>query len=276
MILERKLPIVSLEKISFRYRSKTIPKSSFEIKGLDLIINDGEFISILGANGGGKSTLLKLFAGILKPSGGRVLFRGQDISKLKRNDFAKKAAYVSQNVDKNFPFTIYEIVMMGRSPYLGLFGYEKEEDMKFVDEILKSADLYDKRNKSINETSGGEARRAYIARALAQAPEIIFLDEPNAHLDIKHQFSIFNILKKLNLEKETTIVTVTHDINLAKVYSDRIIIFSEGKITADGSPRETLTEETLQKAFQIDIGNEKGASSHGIDYFSTIASFYNK
>ena len=156
-----------------------------------------------------------------------------------------------QNTVSVYPFSVHEIVMMGRTPHLNFSGYENSNDKKIVSEALEYVGIYDLRNKGINEVSGGEAQRAFIARAIVQEPEIILLDEPNAHLDIHHQISIFNLLKIFNKEKELTIITVSHDLNLTGHYGQRGILMDNGKIIGDDSIDLILTEKNIFDIFGV-------------------------
>jgi iron complex transport system ATP-binding protein len=142
--------------------------------------------------------------------------------------------------------------MMGRTPYLNLIGFENKHDKDLVDEALERVDIAHLRNKGINEVSGGEAQRAFIARAIVQQPELILLDEPNSHLDIKHQLGIFNLLRELNIEKRLTVLTVSHDLNLAGYYSERIILMKNGKIYRDDVTEKILTRENILDVFGVD------------------------
>jgi iron complex transport system ATP-binding protein len=142
---------------------------------------------------------------------------------------------------------------MGRFPYLDFTGFEKESDKIIIDNILEVMELSHLANKGINEVSGGEAQRAFIGRALVQQPKILLLDEPNSHLDIKHQISIFNLLKKLNVDNGLTIVTVMHDLNLTSIYSSRVAMLKNGEIAIDGNPNETLIPENIEQVFGVNV-----------------------
>ena len=243
---------LSLEHIYFNYGNEKNDFPKFNLEDVTLSFNKGEFVSLLGPNGCGKSTMLKIIIGLLKAKEGRLLLNDKDYKFISRKDLAKKIAFVPQTFSTIFPFSVYEIVMMGRTPYLNFIGYETERDKKAVEDALQLVGISHLKNHGINEVSGGEAQLAFIARAIVQEPEIILLDEPNAHLDIKHQVSIFNLIKRLNREKNLLIISVSHDLNLAGYYSDRIILMKNGKIYKDDNTEKILTSENIKNVFEID------------------------
>lgn len=245
------MEIIKLKNISFSY-SEQNGSDDFFLENLDLIINSGDFISILGPNGSGKSTMIKIIANILKPSTGTSTLYQDEYSTINRNQFAKHVAFVPQNSGTNFPYSVYEIVMMGRSPYLNLFGVEKQSDHKLVVDTLELLEILHLKNKGINQVSGGEAQRALIARAIVQQPKILLLDEPNTHLDIKHQLSIFSLLHKFNKENGLTIVTISHDLNLSNYFTSRSILMKSGKILYDDTPDKILTESNIREIFDVE------------------------
>jgi iron complex transport system ATP-binding protein len=226
-------------------------KESFRISDITMKIAKGEFLALLGPNGSGKSTLLKIMAGNIIPRKGHVLLNSKEINTLPPKERAKIIAYVPQNNTVAYPFTIREIVTMGRNPYLNYFGYETEEDRAVVDNAMELLDIKRYERKPIFHVSGGEAQRAFIARALAQEPDILLLDEANAHLDVKHQIAIYEILKKLNGEKGLTVVFVSHDLNLPAHFSQRVILLKEGKIVRDGGVKEVLNTQNIEYVFGV-------------------------
>ncbi|MBU1100836.1 MAG: ABC transporter ATP-binding protein [Bacteroidetes bacterium] len=250
--------------MNFVYQGKN-GSSEFSLNNVDLKINKGEFISILGPNGSGKSTLLKIVSGIFQPARGNVLLDSIPVKSYSKKNLAKFMAYVPQTFSVAFPFSVFEIVMMGRTPYMNMFGYENLKDIDVVNSSLEKVGIYHLRNKGINEVSGGEAQRAFIARALAQNPRILLLDEPNAHLDIEHQITIFNTLDQLNSDSELTILMVSHDLNLAGFYGDRILFMKEGEIKMDDAKKNILNEDNIRTIFNVESRVEK---SPGGDYFS--------
>ncbi len=260
---------IVLKDISFVYKNE----EEFSLRNLNLDFKQGEFVSILGPNGSGKSTLLKLIAGNLKPQKGAINFNGNEYKKIKIKDLAKLIAFVPQSSNPVFQFSIFEIVMMGRTPYLNMFGFENEDDVKIVNEALELVELTHLKDHGINEVSGGEAQRAFIARAIVQQPKVILLDEPSSHLDIKHQLSIFNLIKKLNKEKGLTVILVSHDLNLSGLYSDRIILMKQGKIFFDGNVILSLTEENIRSVFGVDSKVKINENNYSVNV--TIKPFLN-
>ena len=246
------MSLIKLSNIEFSYRDVK-SDSHFSLNNINLEISDGDFLSILGPNGSGKSTLIKLITGYLEPQSGDISFNDYPINSYKRKDIAKEIAYVPQIPTSIYPFSVYEIIAMGRFPYLSMSGFENSNDKKIVNDVIELMELSDLANKGINEISGGEAQRAFIGRALVQQPKILLLDEPNAHLDIKHQISIFNLLKKLNYNEGITIVTVMHDLNLTSLYSSRVVMLKNGKIFLDGKVNEVLIPENIKSVFEVDV-----------------------
>lgn len=224
----------------------------FSLKNISLRIKEGEFIGVLGPNGSGKSTLMKLIIGVLSPQSGHITLNDKNLKDYTPRELAKIIAYSPQRPVSPFPFSVYEIVLMGRYPYMSYIGYESYEDKKKVLEILDLMEISHLKNKSINEISGGEAQRAFIARALAQEPQALILDESNSHLDIKHQLQIFDLIEKLNKEKKLTILAVLHDLNLAGHYAKRVIFLKDGTIALDQNAREALTHKNILEIFGVD------------------------
>lgn len=249
---------LEIEKLNFGYETKTVLKEiSFKVK-------QGEFISIIGPNGSGKSTLLKLLSNIYKPKSGNILIYGRNIKEYKGKELAKKMALVPQNTVIDYDFFVEDIVLMGRYPYIGRFEKEKDKDYHIVDEALKLTNTYYLKNRRINEISGGECQRVIIAKALAQNPDILLLDEPTSHLDINHQMEILRLLKDLNKKRGTTIVLVIHDINLASRYSDRILLLNNGNILGIGQPSEVVNRSNIEKAYNLKVAIERNRITDSI------------
>ncbi len=241
--------MIKLENIEFSYGN------GFALGPLSMQIEEREFIAILGPNGSGKSTLLKLISGYLLPAKGKVYLNGSEVSGYSKKELAKKISYVPQFTYSVFPYSVYEIVLMGRTPFLNIFGYEKENDRERVFSALEKMEIAHLANKGINEISGGEAQRAFIARALVQETDIILMDEPNAHLDLKHQIAIFKLLKELN-EEGKTILTVSHDLNLPGRYAGKVMLIREGEIVKFGKKEDVLSDELIKEVFDVDVKTE--------------------
>lgn len=241
------MPIARLEKIGFRYTEEWVLKDiSFEVKG-------GEFLGIIGPNGSGKTTLLKIIDKLLVPQKGSIWVGGVNLNEIKRNVLARLIAVVPQDSPMIFPFSVEEIVLMGRAPHLGKLRFEGEKDYEIARRAMKMTDTSSFANRSINELSGGERQRILIARALAQQPQIILLDESTAFLDIKHQIAFFDLIKGLNKKQGLTVISVTHDINLASLYCDRIILLNAGNIHCMGTPDEVITKSNIKEVYETDV-----------------------
>lgn len=239
------------KEITFKYDESTI------IDCLNVSIEKGSFISIIGPNGSGKSTLLKLLAANLVPNRGGVFLEDKNIYSYGKKELAREMAVVPQDTGISFDFDVYDIVLMGRNPHLKRFQRESEEDYKIVRDAMEWTDTWKLRERRINEISGGERQRVIIARALAQEPEIILLDEPTSSLDIHHQIEVLELLKKLNEEKAVTIILVLHDMNLAARYSKEILLLHQGKKVTIGKTEAVMTVENLQKAYHMDMVIER-------------------
>ncbi|MFH1196439.1 MAG: ABC transporter ATP-binding protein [bacterium] len=240
---------LALKNIAFSYNREG--RDSFKLDNIDFSVEKGEFITIIGPNGSGKSTLLKIISGLLKPLSGSVALNEKILNSFTPNEIAKMIAFVPQKNNSIFPYSVFEIVMMGRTPHLNFYGFEKNSDHDFVNEAIDLVGISELKNKGINEVSGGEAQSAFIARALVQQPELLLLDEPNAFLDIQHQITIFNLLKKMNKERGLTVIAVSHDLNLSGHYSDRIVLMQKGKIYLDDKKENVLTELNIKTVFYV-------------------------
>ena len=241
------MPILQLKDIAFQYGTREV------LRGVSFDIHNGEIIGIIGPNGSGKTTLLKVIDGLLVPQQGEMLVRGGDIRQKSRRELAALLAFVPQEFSLVFPFTVREIVMMGRYYHLGGLQFEDGADYRIVEEAMARTDTLPFAERLINNLSGGERQRVLIARALAQQSDIMLLDEATAFLDIKHQLALFELIKKLNKENGLTVLIVTHDINLAAQYTDRIILLQGGKIHSLGRPAEVVTEENIRNVYEAEV-----------------------
>lgn len=240
--------VIQVKNLSYKYtnaKELAINNISFDVKG-------GEILGIVGPNGSGKSTLLKLLSGILKPFSGKILLLDEDISRIKQKLIAQKLAVVPQNGIIGFPFTAQDIVLMGRSPHLNLIESEKKRDFEVVKWAMEQTNSFSFRNHKINELSGGERQRVFIARALAQEPTIMLLDEPTSHLDLKYQIEVFDLIRRLNRENQITVVVVSHDLNLAGEYCERLILLKNGIIFNIGAPEEVITEDIIKRVYDAE------------------------
>jgi iron complex transport system ATP-binding protein len=218
------------------------------LRGLSLRIRENEFLGIIGPNGSGKSTLLRTICGILQPWNGRILLEGRELSHIARKEIARKIGYVPQSSSFAFPFTCEEVVLMGRYAYDG----NRKRDYEVAKWAMELTDTLPLKERKINELSGGELQRVIIARALAQQPKILLLDEPTVHLDINHRMEIFKLLQELK-SQGITIITVLHDLNLASEYSERVVVINDGKVVYDGLPQDIIDKEIIKRTYGIDV-----------------------
>jgi len=243
--------MLRIEDLTFAYREKPV------LDNISLSIVKGEIIGIIGPNGCGKTTLLKHLNRNLDPNVGRVMLNDSDLNDLTKTEIARNIASVPQTNEIRFSFTARDIVTMGRMPFLEKFSGESTEDIKIVENAMERTNILDFADRYINTMSGGERQRVIIARALAQTPEIILLDEPTLHLDISNQFDALDLVKKLSDEDGLTVVIVSHDLPMVVRYCDRIVMLKDHKIFAIGTPEEVLTPENMKEIFNIDAVLEK-------------------
>jgi len=228
-------------------------ENGYVVENISFSLKDGEFISILGRNGSGKSTLIKALQGLLKNVSGQIKIDGQDISSLNPRQIAKKIAYVPQIFSFSFEFSVMEIVLMGRYTHQGRLGGNSSSDSRIIEEVTNLTQIAHLKEKKIAHLSGGERQRVFIARALAQDTPFLFLDEPSSHLDISYQADIYQILKRLQEEKNKTILSTEHNINLVIPYSQKLMFLKEGKVKALGPPEKLITKDNIKEVFAADV-----------------------
>ena len=219
------------------------------LKNLTFSVTKGDFFIIIGPNGSGKTTLMKIIAGILKLQKGRLEILDCPIESYARKTLAQTIAFVPQLTQLDFPFSVKEVVLMGRSPYLGMLGLEQEKDLTIAKQALTFTDVGHLAHRKLDQLSGGEQQRVFIAKAICQEPEIILLDEPTSSLDLAHQTRLMDLMEKLKNEKGITVVMVSHDVNLAAMYGDRLLLLNKGEIVELGNPNEVLTFQTLEQVY---------------------------
>ena len=221
------------------------------IRDVSFSLSRGNFVGVTGPNGCGKSTLLRALTGILKASSGSVALNGRDVSQFSRREVARQIAVIPQDTVLLFEFSVLEMVLMGRTPHLKRFQRAARRDHDLALEALRQTDLLQLRDHKVTELSGGERQRVVIARALAQEPALLLLDEPDSHLDIGHQIEIFELLKHLNATRGLTLLCVTHDLNLASAYCERLMLMSSGCLVATGPPNDIITPERIQNVYGV-------------------------
>ncbi|AKB17664.1 ABC transporter ATP-binding protein [Methanosarcina sp. WWM596] len=236
--------MLELKNLSFGYKEKKT------LKNINMSVNSGEVVGIIGPNGSGKSTLLKYMNLILEPEG-RIFLEGVELQTLNLKEISKIIGYVPQNIQvSSFPIKVFDVVLLGRRPYIRWNIGEKDLDL--VSEIFSLLNLDDLSMRNFNELSGGERQKILLARALAQEPKVLLLDEPTSSLDVKHQLEIMDIIRNLSREKVLAVVIVLHDLNLASRYCDRLILLNSGQIFAMGTPEEILIDSNIKTVYKVD------------------------
>jgi len=237
--------------VTFRYGSVEA------LKDVTLEVREGEVVSIIGPNGAGKSTLLKCVLNLLKPAGGAILIEPHgNVARMRGVERAKLISYTPQVEAPSAPLTVLEFVLLGRKPYVGrTYG---EEDLRIAEEVLEELGLRNLALRRVSELSGGEWRKALIARALAQKPKVLLLDEPTNHLDLKHQVNVLELIRRLSRAKKVATLMAMHDVNLAVRYSDKIIALKKGKITYCGHPNN-ITANLIKELYEVNVEVIKGS-----------------
>jgi iron complex transport system ATP-binding protein len=223
------------------------------LSDVTLRLSPGDFMAVAGPNGSGKSTLIRALSRVLRPRLGSALLDGRDLYAIPARASAQAIAVLPQETSLDFEFSCEEVVLMGRAPHLGRFESEGERDRKVVQEAMERTSTWELRKRAVVELSGGERQRVLLARAFAQEPRILLLDEPTAHLDLSFQVQILRLVRELRDEKKTAVLASLHDLNLAAAYADRIVLLSRGRIAAAGTPREVLIEPVLRPIFGPEV-----------------------
>ena len=234
---------VSVQKISLSYGKKKV------LRNLSFQIEKQDFFILIGPNGAGKSSLLRTLTGIDKTDSGSISFFDQSLHDYSRRQFSRLTALVPQNLEAGLPFRVADAVLMGRAPHLGLLQGELEKDYDIARQAMEETDTIHLAEQTLDQLSGGERQRVIIARAICQQPRVLFLDEPTASLDLAHQVRIMDLLATLRREKKITVCMVSHDINLAAMYGDRLLLLKEGEVVANGKPEQILTGRVLEEAY---------------------------
>ncbi|MFW6048875.1 MAG: ABC transporter ATP-binding protein [Candidatus Bipolaricaulota bacterium] len=237
---------VEIEDLKFAYNGREV------LQKLDLSIDNNEFIGLVGPNGSGKTTLLKNIGGVLEPEGGGIYFDGKSLHGFSAKEIATMVAALQQENQVGFDFTVREVVEMGRFPHLNRFERHDVEDHRAVDWALRVTDLEDFSDRYVNQLSGGEKQRVFLALALAQEPDLLLLDEPTSSLDINYQIKIMETVSSLK-DEGITVIAAIHDLNLAAHYTDRIGMIDNGKIKVLGEPCQVLTQENIARTFGVEV-----------------------
>lgn len=221
------------------------------LHGVNLYVEKGDFLGILGPNGSGKTTLLGLMCGTLRPGKGKVLLEGKDMLRWTRKEVARKIAVVPQKSALGFEYKVEEVVSMGRYPHMGRFSFSDPGGSEAVEKAMGSTEVLHLRGKTVDRLSGGERQRVMIARALAQEPKILMLDEPTKNLDIRHSLDIMELVRKWNREKALTVVAVLHDLDIASRYCTKCIMLKEGRISSSGNTVSVITPGNIDRVFNV-------------------------
>ena len=220
------------------------------LRDIDLSIKKGQFFGIIGPNGSGKTTILRAITRLVNPVSGGIFLDGSNMKDIHFSNIAKKIAVVSQNMPL-LAMSVREFVLLGRIPYYSkLQLFEKEEDMDIAGKVMEMTGILHLQDSLISEMSAGEVQLAFIARGLAQQPEVLLLDEPTSHLDITHQAGILDLVKRLNRQENLTVVIILHDLNLASEYCDSLALMDNGKVKRAGAPEEVLDYRTIEEVYK--------------------------
>ncbi len=229
------------------------PEAKPVLQGVEAGAKGGEILGIIGPNGAGKTTLLNILARSIRPTSGQVLLMGEPAESLSARERARRLAMVPQEPTVAFSFSVMEIVLMGRAPYLGRWRLEGRGDMDIADEAVSMTGLGGLTGRRFHDLSGGEKQRVMIAKALAQRSSILLLDEPTSFLDLRHQVEIYELVSKLAKERNIAVIAVSHDINLAAMYCDRVAVLSCGRIIEQGTPREVVRPDLLSRVYGVEV-----------------------
>jgi len=257
--LSAESPAIEVLGLSFQYRTTEGRGRIWTLDHLSFHVDTGEILGIVGPNGSGKTSLLKVLSGLLPASEGDVRLGGLSLRKRSQTDIARVVAVVPQEYAQVFPFTVAETVLMGRFPHrttrwwsLGI-GDETANDLSCAHQAMVDTDVLSLADRLVSDLSGGERQRVMIARALAQEPKILLLDEPTAFLDINHQIDICSLIARLRAERRLTVVLVSHDLNVASQYCDRVLMLKDGRLCRIGSPEETIRPDVLRMVYGCDV-----------------------
>ena len=247
---------LSTESVSYAYQppSPRLQGASqpFTLHEATVSVPQGSLTGLLGPNGCGKTTLLKILSGVLRPQHGRVLLGGEPLASMTRREAARRIAVVPQETHPAFDYSVIEMVLMGRHPHLGTFELEGPADLAIAHDALAATGTDHLADRPYMTLSGGEKQRVVIAGALAQSPHVLLLDEPTASLDLGYQLEVASLLTRLNRERGVTMVLATHDLNLAAAICDHLILMRGGRVLTQGTTRETLTEAAIRQLYDVD------------------------
>jgi iron complex transport system ATP-binding protein len=244
--------ILTAHSVSFTYDRGSTSDPVHALRDVSLQIPRGSLTGIIGPNGCGKTTLLRLLAGVVQPDCGSISLEGQPLSRLSRRQAARRVAVVPQETHPTFDFTVLELTLMGRHPHLGAFELEGPSDLAIASQALAVTGTGHLARRAFGTLSGGEKQRVAIACALAQSPEVLLLDEPTASLDLGYQLEVASLLRRLNRDHAVTMVMATHDLNLAASICDTLVLMRGGSVLAAGRTPDVLTSDMVRQLYDVD------------------------
>jgi iron complex transport system ATP-binding protein len=242
--------LASLDGVAFGYRQPDGSRREV-LRDATLLLRAGELVALLGPNGSGKTTVLRLLTGQLRPDAGRVTFDGVAVSAWRRDALARRVAVLPQQLDLPAGFRVAELVEMGRAPHARRLFASTAEDERAVRRALVDADALELAHRFADELSGGERQRVLVAMALAQEPELLLLDEPTLHLDLAHQVSLLSTIRRLRSQRGLAVLAVLHDLNLAAAFAPRVVVLADGGVAADGPAGAVLTPVLVERVFGV-------------------------
>ncbi len=248
-----------VQSIRFRYKARDSQVGRWILDGVSFQVHAGDVVGVVGPNGSGKTSLLKVLARVLTPQEGRVSLFGQDLASMIQQDVACVVGVVPQDTQQLFPFTVAETVLMGRFPHrprgrwTGGLGWESRHDIAIAEQAMVTMDIGHVAHRVVTDLSGGERQRVLIARALAQTPQVLLLDEPTAFLDLQHQVEMCSLLRRLKESHGLTVVLVSHDLNLVGQYCDRILLVDNGQVVRQGCPEEVIEPDVLEAVYRCRV-----------------------
>ena len=238
---------IAAEGLSYDYGRGAV------LDGVSLEVAAGEIVGVIGPNGSGKTTLVRLLAGVIRPGAGHVSLDGARLEALPRRDIARRLAVVPQDSALEFPFTALEVVLMGRAPHLPPLAFPRARDLEIARAALTQLEVAAVEDRALVQLSGGERQRVLLARALAQEPRVLLLDEPTTHLDLRHQTGIYDTVRALTRANGVAVLSVLHDLNLAALYCDRLLLLAGGRVVAQGTPTQVLLGPLLREAYGVPV-----------------------
>jgi iron complex transport system ATP-binding protein len=240
-------PLLEAHRISFGYGALGV------LQEVSVTVAPGELLGVIGPNGSGKTSLLRVLSGVVVSGAGTVRLDGRPLGDYRRRELARAIAVVPQDPLMEFGFTAFEVVLMGRAPHLRALAFPRAEDVELARAAMTQLDVAGVAERPLDRLSGGERQRVLLARALVQEPRVLLLDEPTTHLDLRHQTSMYGVVRDLARSRGTAVVSVLHDLNLAALYCTRLVLLAGGRVVGEGPPAAVLTADVLAAAYQAPV-----------------------